>query len=90
MKEKNPVSYNLMIKGYAGNGRIAYSTALFDRMSCKNVVSCSTTMSAVHQAGKFDEALKLFECVKKEKNTVTWNSMISGYAQNEQPLKLSS
>ena len=42
-------------------------------------------MSAFHQAGKFDEALKLFEHIKKEKNTVTWNSMISGHEQHEQP-----
>ncbi|XP_072966736.1 pentatricopeptide repeat-containing protein At3g53360, mitochondrial-like [Typha angustifolia] len=85
MVEHNPASYNLMIKGYALDGRIVDSKRLFEKMPCKNIVSVNTMISVCHRSGEFEEGSKLFEHIKEVKNTVTWNSMISGYIQNEQP-----
>ncbi|KAI9160277.1 hypothetical protein LWI28_006759 [Acer negundo] len=40
-------------------------------------------ISVYSRNGEIDEALKLFEETKGETNPVTWNSMMSGYIQND-------
>ncbi|KAM0938460.1 putative tetratricopeptide-like helical domain superfamily [Dioscorea sansibarensis] len=84
MIERNSVTYNLMIKGYAQEGQIADSKRLFAEMPCKNIVSLNTMISVCHQNGELDEAVNIFNHIKQEMNTVTWNSMISGYIQHDQ------
>ncbi|PKA66682.1 Pentatricopeptide repeat-containing protein [Apostasia shenzhenica] len=85
MPERDAFTYNQMIKAYAQVGRIADAKSLFDEMPCKNIVSLNTMMSVYHRSGDLEQAQRLFERIKEENNTVTWNSMISGYVQNDQP-----
>ncbi|XP_043694017.1 pentatricopeptide repeat-containing protein At2g13600-like [Telopea speciosissima] len=87
MVEKNPVSYNLMIKGYSMSNRLEDSKKLFEEMPLKTIVSSNTMISVHFRNGEISMALKFFEDTKELKNTVTWNSMISGYIQNDQPEK---
>lgn len=78
----NPISCNLMIKGYAMNDRVADSKSLFEKMPMKTLISINTMISVYCRTGEIEKALELFEEVKGERNSVTWNSMISGYIQN--------
>ncbi|KAF8015988.1 hypothetical protein BT93_H1516 [Corymbia citriodora subsp. variegata] len=78
----NPISCNLMIKGYAMNDRVADSKSLFEKMPMKTLISMNTMISMYCRTGEIEKALELFEEVKGERNSVTWNSMISGYIQN--------
>ncbi|CAK9138443.1 unnamed protein product [Ilex paraguariensis] len=82
LAERNPVSYNLMIKGYAVSGQVEVSERLFLEMPCRTLASSNTMISVYSRSGEIDKALKLFDETKGEGNTVTWNSMISGYIQN--------
>ncbi|KAK8606688.1 hypothetical protein V6N13_052453 [Hibiscus sabdariffa] len=82
--EANSVSYNLMIKGYAACGRAEDSKRLFEEMSERTIVSTNTMISVYSRSGEIDKALRLFEVTRGERNSVTWNSMMSGYIQNEQ------
>ncbi|XP_042505303.1 pentatricopeptide repeat-containing protein At2g13600-like [Macadamia integrifolia] len=87
MVEKNPVSYNLMIKGYSMSNRLEDSKKLFEEMPHRTIVSSNTMISVHSRNGEIGMALKFFEDTKELKNTVTWNSMISGYVQSDQPEK---
>ncbi|PKU75275.1 putative pentatricopeptide repeat-containing protein At5g59200, chloroplastic [Dendrobium catenatum] len=82
-----PFSYNQMIKAYAQVGRMADAKSLFDKMPCKNIVSLNTMITVYHKAGEFEQSLRIFDSIKEENNTVTWNSMISGFVQNEEPVE---
>ncbi|GAB2265107.1 hypothetical protein Dimus_000174 [Dionaea muscipula] len=84
MVERTPVSYNLMIKGYAMDGRVDCSKKLFETMPMRSIFSINTMISVYSRKGDLDSALKLFEEAKGERNSVTWNSMISAYVQNDQ------
>ncbi|XWS36032.1 hypothetical protein CRYUN_Cryun20dG0047600 [Craigia yunnanensis] len=81
--EANSISYNLMIKGYAACGRVEDSKRLFEEMPQRTIVSTNTMISVYSRSGEIDKALKLFEETRGERNPVTWNSMMSGYIQNE-------
>ncbi|CAK8577564.1 unnamed protein product [Lathyrus sativus] len=82
LREKNLISYNLMIKGYAMSGEFENSKKLFERMSVKHLTSLNTMISVYSKNGELDEAVKLFDKTKGERNCVTWNSMMSGYIHN--------
>ncbi|KAL7147370.1 hypothetical protein ABFS83_06G103100 [Erythranthe nasuta] len=83
MIDKNQVSYNLMIKGYATCGRFEDSEKLFEQMPVR-FLSCLNTMISVYgRSGKIDKALDLFKEAKGESCPISWNSMISGYVQND-------
>lgn len=85
MAEMSPVSYNLMIKGYAASGRIDDSKRLFEKMPCRTIFSSNTMISVYSRNGEIDKAFELFEETKTERDSVTWNSMISGYIHSGQP-----
>ncbi|XP_015068268.1 pentatricopeptide repeat-containing protein At2g13600-like [Solanum pennellii] len=76
--------YNLMIKGYAMAGQVEESKQLFLEMSERNLTSINTMISVYSRNGEIGKAVELFEEVKVQGNSVTWNSMISGYTQNYQ------
>lgn len=84
MTEKDPVSYNLMIKGYAMCGRVEDSERLFTQMPITNLSSLNTMILVYAMSGRIDKALELFEEAKGEGSPISWNSMISGYVQNNQ------
>ncbi|KAF4360919.1 hypothetical protein G4B88_000550 [Cannabis sativa] len=91
LKEKDPVSCNLMIKGYAMIGKVEESKRLFEKMKQKTIISSNTMISVYSRNGEIDKALDLFEQTRGKKDTVTWNSMMSGFVHNyqhEEALKL--
>lgn len=91
LKEKDPVSFNLMIKGYAMSGQVEESKELFEKMPYRTLISSNTMISVYSRYGEIEKALNLFEETKRERNPVTWNSMMSGYVHNrrlEDALKL--
>ncbi|XP_021296619.1 pentatricopeptide repeat-containing protein At2g13600-like isoform X1 [Herrania umbratica] len=82
--DANSVSYILMIKGYAAFGRAENSKRLFEEMAQRTIVSTNTMISVYSRSGEIEKAIKLFEETQGERNPVTWNSMMSGYIENEQ------
>lgn len=82
LRDTNPVSFNLMIKGYAMNGQFEKSKRIFEKMSPKTLTSLNTMIYVSSKSGDLDEAVKLFDKTKGERNYVTWNSMMSGYIIN--------
>lgn len=84
LREKNSISFNLMIKGYAMSGQFEKSKRLFEKMSLKSLTSLNTMISVYSKNGELDEAVKLFDKTKGERSSVTWNSMMSGYIHNGQ------
>ncbi|CAI9092510.1 OLC1v1027766C1 [Oldenlandia corymbosa var. corymbosa] len=82
--DRNSVSCSLMIKGYALHGRLEDAKTLFlgmpDRcLNCMNIM-----IHVLSKSGEVHNALHLFEEIKAEGSPVTWNSMISGYIENDQ------
>eukprot|EP01018_Ginkgo_biloba_P019270 Gb_14391 [translate_table: standard] len=90
MPERNVVSWNAMISGYAHNGYAGEALKLFQSMPERNVISWNAIIAGCALNGHFDEALKLFQQMP-EQDVVSWNAMITAYAQNgnfDQALKL--
>ncbi|MBA0648570.1 hypothetical protein Goklo_016268 [Gossypium klotzschianum] len=82
--EANSISYHLLIKGYVACSRAEDSKRLFEEMFQRTIISTNTMISVYSKSGEIGKALKLFEETRGERNPVTWNSMMSGYIQNEQ------
>lgn len=82
LTEKNSVSYNLMIKAYAMCGHIEDSKHFFENMPERSPASFNTMISVYSRNAELDKALQLFEEIKENRNSVTWNSMLSGYIEN--------
>ncbi|KAI3504006.1 hypothetical protein L1887_32550 [Cichorium endivia] len=84
LAKKDPKTYNLMIKGYSSVGRFNDSIQLFLKTPRKDLSSLNTMISVYSRNGNLNKAIEIFEVTKEERNTVTWNSMISGYIHNNQ------
>ncbi|XP_027074149.1 pentatricopeptide repeat-containing protein At1g28690, mitochondrial-like [Coffea eugenioides] len=82
--ERNSVSYSLMIKGYALFGRVEDSKKLFLETPARSLICLNTMIHVLCKAGEIHKALELFEETKEKGSPVTWNSMISGYIENDQ------
>ncbi|TXG71252.1 hypothetical protein EZV62_006187 [Acer yangbiense] len=83
LTKANSVLYNLMIKGYAVEGRFEDFKRLFEKNPHRSISSSNTMIFVYSRNGEIDKALKLFEETKGERNPVAWNSMMSGYIQND-------
>ncbi|XP_076932722.1 pentatricopeptide repeat-containing protein At2g22070-like [Bidens hawaiensis] len=81
---KDPSTYNLMIKTYSLVNRFEDSIELLIKMPHKVLTSFNTMISAYSRNGDLSKAFEIFESVKEERDIVTWNSMISGYIHNNQ------
>ncbi|MBA0686899.1 hypothetical protein Goari_014469, partial [Gossypium aridum] len=73
-----------LYNGYAACGRVKDSKRLFEEMSQRTIVSTNTMIYVYFKNKEIGKALKLFEETRGERNPMTWNSIISGYIQNEQ------
>ncbi|XP_010553501.1 PREDICTED: pentatricopeptide repeat-containing protein At3g22690-like isoform X1 [Tarenaya hassleriana] len=83
LHDVNAVTCNLMIKGYALQGRTDDSIKLFEKMPCKSIISSNTMISIYFRNNEIDKAIKLFKETMEERNSATWNAVISGYTQNK-------
>ncbi|VVB14813.1 unnamed protein product [Arabis nemorensis] len=75
---------NCLVDLYAKCGMMDEANTVFSYMSVKDVVSWNAMVAGYSQIGRFDDAVKLFEKMPKEKikmDVVTWSAAISGYAQ---------
>ncbi|KAI3731357.1 hypothetical protein L1987_62545 [Smallanthus sonchifolius] len=82
--KKDPCTYNLMIKGYSLVNRYEDSVELFFKMPQKVLASFNTMISMYSRNGDLNKAFEIFEVMKEERDTVTWNAMISGYIHNNE------
>ncbi|KAK9742652.1 hypothetical protein RND81_03G188600 [Saponaria officinalis] len=77
---------NALVDMYAKCGIIEVASKVFKCIQAKDVVSWNVMVIAYAQAGRFNEALSLFEDMKNEHieaNIVTWSAVIAAYAQSE-------
>ncbi|XP_024538385.1 pentatricopeptide repeat-containing protein At2g22070-like [Selaginella moellendorffii] len=81
MKEKNTVSFNLMITMNVQNGLIDDAEKMLSTMPDRDVVSNNTMMLGYAQVLKLEQAKCIFDKMQ-EKNIVSWNTMILAFAQN--------
>lgn len=83
MPERNVVSWNAMITGYAQNRRLDEAFDLFERFPEKDVTSWNTMITGFIHNGDLRRAMKLFNEMP-QKNVISWSTMISGYVQDDQ------
>ncbi|XP_021296621.1 pentatricopeptide repeat-containing protein At5g48910-like isoform X2 [Herrania umbratica] len=72
---------NSLIGGLMSLGWIEDAELIFNRLVDANSVSY---ILMIKGSGEIEKAIKLFEETQGERNPVTWNSMMSGYIENEQ------
>eukprot|EP01018_Ginkgo_biloba_P038898 Gb_11523 [translate_table: standard] len=91
MTQRDVVSWNAMIAGYAQNGQFDDALKLSHEMKLAGIKPNTITQNAMiggyAQNGHVDEALKLFcqmQLTGAKPNLITWNAMIAGCAQNGQ------
>ncbi|KAJ4965108.1 hypothetical protein NE237_016957 [Protea cynaroides] len=77
MPSRNVESWNTLITGYAKCGLLQCSRKLFDEMPTRNIVSWSTIITAYAQGAQPNEALALFEKMKKAKVKHNWATLVS-------------
>ena len=80
MPDRDMVSWNTMLDGYAKAGEMDRAFELFERMPQRNIVSWSTMVCGYSKGGDMDMARVLFDrCPAK--NVVLWTTIIAGYAE---------
>lgn len=75
---------NAIVDMYAKCGLMDEANKVFVGMGVKDVVSWNAMVTGYSQIGRFEDALSLFEKMRREKielNVVTWSAAIAGYAQ---------
>ncbi|KAH7519587.1 hypothetical protein FEM48_Zijuj08G0052800 [Ziziphus jujuba var. spinosa] len=79
---------NSLIGWYQRCGYVEFSRQVFDRMPRRDSVSYNSMIDGYVKCGMVDLARELFDSMpEEEKNSISWNSMISGHAQSENELK---
>ncbi|TYG49428.1 hypothetical protein ES288_D10G093800v1 [Gossypium darwinii] len=75
---------NALMDMYAKCRMIEQANKVFESTEVKDVVSWNAMVTGYSQAGRFEEALGLFQKMREEKielDVVTWSAVIAGYAQ---------
>ncbi|KFK37318.1 hypothetical protein AALP_AA4G241500 [Arabis alpina] len=82
---------NCLIGMYLKCGCLGYARQVFDRMSQRDSVSYNSMIDGYVKCGLIESASELFDLMPSEKkNLISWNSMISGYAQREDGVNVAS
>eukprot|EP01018_Ginkgo_biloba_P034731 Gb_12556 [translate_table: standard] len=87
--QRDVISWNTMIAGYAQKGHVDEALKLFHQMPLEgmkpDVTSWNTMIAGYAQYGHGVKAAKLFQQMQLagvKPNVISWNSIIGGYAQN--------
>ncbi|CAA7050707.1 unnamed protein product [Microthlaspi erraticum] len=82
---------NCLIGLYLKCGCLGFSRQIFDRMPQRDSVSYNSMIDGYVKCGSIESARELFDSMPREKkNLITWNSMLSGYAQREDGVNIAS
>ncbi|PON58664.1 Tetratricopeptide-like helical domain containing protein [Trema orientale] len=80
---------NSLMSWYLRCGSIEFARQLFDKMPKRDSVSYNLMIDGYVKSGMIELASELFDCMPTEdKNLVTWNSMLSGYARLDNGLNI--
>ncbi|TQE09947.1 hypothetical protein C1H46_004525 [Malus baccata] len=82
MPEKDVVSWNAMLSGYAQNGYVDEARTIFQRMPDKNEISWNGLLAAYVQNGRVEDACRLFES-KADWEAVSWNCLMGGFVKQK-------
>ncbi|KAG5231234.1 pentatricopeptide repeat-containing family protein [Salix suchowensis] len=75
---------NCLISLYVKCGCLVDARLLFDRMPKRDSVTYNSMIDGYVKGGRIDLARAVFDCIPlEERNLISWNSLISGYAQFE-------
>ncbi|KAL3640819.1 hypothetical protein CASFOL_015787 [Castilleja foliolosa] len=85
MPLKNTASWNTMVTGYVECEKIELARSFFDAMPEKNSVSYITMMSAYSRYGDVESAKELYDQLGNKNDLLSYNAMISCFAQNNRP-----
>lgn len=78
---------NCLIGCFLRFGCIQFARQLFDRMSCHDSISYNSMIDGYVKYGMVERASELFHDMPlKERNLITWNSMIGGYVRSKEKL----
>ncbi|KAF3971703.1 hypothetical protein ACB098_06G192400 [Castanea mollissima] len=78
---------NCLIWWYLRSGFVEIARQVFDRMPKRDSVSYNSMIDGYVKCGMIKSARNLFDCMPvEEKNLISWNSMISGYARSKDGL----
>ncbi|XP_059298815.1 pentatricopeptide repeat-containing protein At2g22410, mitochondrial-like [Lycium ferocissimum] len=84
MEERNVVSWNAMIMGYAKAEDLRDARDLFDKMPKRDVISWTSMITGYCQANRFSEAIALFQemmAIKVKPDEITVASVLSACAR---------
>ncbi|GMH00596.1 hypothetical protein Nepgr_002435 [Nepenthes gracilis] len=80
---------NSLLCLYLRCGCTGFARQLFDKMSRRDSVSYNLMIDGYAKCGMLNLAREAFDSMpKEEKNFISWNSIISGYLQSEDGLKV--
>lgn len=80
---------NCLIGMYLRCGDIEFARQVFDRMPIQDSVSYNSMIDGYVKCGMIDLARELFDSIPMEdKNLITWNSMLGGFAQTKDGVRL--
>ncbi|KAI9110951.1 hypothetical protein K1719_018071 [Acacia pycnantha] len=78
---------NCLIGCFLRFGCIQFARQLFDRMYCHDSISYNLMIDGYVKYGMVERARELFDNMPlKEKNLITWNSMLGGYVRSKDGL----
>ncbi|XP_021734042.1 pentatricopeptide repeat-containing protein At4g02750-like [Chenopodium quinoa] len=89
MPNKDIVAWNCMISGFVENGRLKEALDLYGRMPKKNIISSNSILYGFVLEGDMINAQNFFENIMTQRDTASWNTVISGI-QTEEALYLFS
>ncbi|KAJ6803033.1 pentatricopeptide repeat-containing protein-like [Iris pallida] len=84
LREKNVITWNAMLLGYANAGDLASAREAFDLMPERDAVSWTVMVVGYSKCGLVDAAKELF-CRMPSRNMVCWSVMVNGYSQAGRP-----